>query len=123
MTGSSKTTIMLEFLSRGADFPGDDRVMTGESGELALCPRWIHVLEYNWSLLPELFERAFPDKNERRENERCLSKCRKGLTMHGGNPVTRCLKQYYASRYSYDVRCRPELMFPHSKVVLKSSVN
>jgi hypothetical protein len=122
MGGTGKTAMMLELLSRGADFMSDDHIMVGQEGEMALYPRWIHMMEYNWTLYPELFEKAFPDKDERKEQENILRKYRRGLKMKGGNPVTRWLKGHYTSYYYYDARVRPERMFPESKVALSSKV-
>ncbi len=122
MGGTGKTSIMLEFLSRGADYMGDDHIMVSEHGNMALFPRWIHMMEYNWSLFPELFGRAFPDIGEKRRQEKKLRKYRMGLRIKGGNPATRYLKNYYTSYYYYDARIQPEMMFPDSKIVLRSKV-
>jgi hypothetical protein len=122
MGGTGKTAIMLEFLSRGADFMGDDQVMVSQEGEMALYPRWIHMMEYNWTIFPELFPNAFPDMDERKKQEKVLRKYRRGLRMKGGNPASRYLKGHYTSYYYYDARVRPERMFPESKVVLSARV-
>ena len=122
MGGTGKTAMMLEFLSRGADFMGDDHIMVSQEGEMALYPRWIHMMEYNWALYPELFDKAFPDKDERKRQENILHKYRRGLKMKGGNPATRYLKGHYTSYYYYDARVRPERMFPDSKVTLSTKV-
>lgn len=123
MSGSFKTSLMLEFLSRGADFMGDDRVMIGEEGEMALYPRWIHMMEHNWLFFPELLERAFPNKAERMAYENRLLKYHKGLAMKGGNPWTRYLKEHYASFYFCDSIVQPEKIFPASRTVLNSKVD
>ncbi len=123
MSGSYKTSLMLEFLSRGADFMGDDRVMVGQEGEMALYPRWIHMLEHNWLFFPELLETAFPDRVEKMANEKRLRKYRKGLAMKGSNPWSRYLKEHYQSSFYCDWMVQPEKIFPSSKVVNRSKVD
>lgn len=123
MGGTGKTMVMLELLSRGAGFMGDDRVLFGSGGEMALYPRWIHILEHNLGFFPELFERAYSEKDERNKQRSRLRKYRKGLKMAGNNPLTRYLKGHYTSYYYYDAMIHPQRLFPDSMMVRSSKVD
>jgi hypothetical protein len=123
MGGTGKTMVMLELLSRGAGFMGDDRVLFGSEGEMALYPRWIHMLEHNFGFFPELFERAYSEKEERNKQKSRLRKYRKGLKMAGNNPLARYLKGHYTSYYYYDAMIQPQRLFPDSMMVRSSKVD
>ena len=123
MGGTGKTNIMLELMSRGAKFIGDDRVLVGQEGEMALYPRWINMLEYNWTIFPELFERAFPDSSQRKIIEKRLRKYRRGVEMKGGNPATRYLKNHYMTSYHCEQRLPPERLFPGAGVGLAAKAD
>ncbi len=114
--GTGKTGLMLEFMIDGADFVADDHVLLGSDGAIAVYPRWIHLLEYNFRMFPELFDRAFPSGEERKRAERRLRRYRTGLEMRGSNALSRIIKRNLISRYYFECRLPPADLFPGAKV-------
>ncbi|MDD1773483.1 MAG: hypothetical protein LUQ14_02535 [Methanomassiliicoccales archaeon] len=112
MGGVGKTNLMLELLSRGARFIGDDHVVIGRNGRFISYPRWVNVLEYNLSMFPGLYERAIPDKTGQRQQKRRLWLYRKARDMEGRNPVTEMVKTRTMAWYYFSHRVKPETLFP-----------
>jgi hypothetical protein len=112
MGGVGKTNLMLELLSRGARFIGDDHVVIGRNRRFISYPRWVNVLEYNLTMFPELYERAIPDKAGQRQQKRRLWLYRKARDIDGRNPVTGMLKTRIMAWYYFSHRVKSETLFP-----------
>lgn len=58
---TGKTNILLEFLSRGADYIADDWSILTPDGCIERIPKRLNLLNYNFTEKPELLEAAPPD--------------------------------------------------------------
>gem|GEM_PF-3572876 len=120
--GTGKTGLMLEFMNAGANYIADDHLLLGKDGRCVFYPRHVHLLEYNFSMFPELFEVAFPDDKKRRIFEKRLELYRIGTGLRGDNMISRVLRRNLTSRYYFECRIRPENLFSKSRIQKESKI-
>lgn len=102
--GTGKTNMLLDFLLRGADFVGDDRVFVCEDGRFISFTKSVNLLHYNFSMFPELFDLVFPDRRERTRQRRKYSTYMAGLSMKDTSAPARLLKNFLTSRYYFSAK-------------------
>ena len=122
ISGTGKTSVMLELLSRGAAYMGNNNVFINRSGRCTLYSPWISFPERNARLFPELMVRLFPSSKERRRHEKRLSFYQMGMSLNGRNFVSRYLKSNLVSRFFDTPYAKYDEMFPGCKAKKSGTV-
>jgi hypothetical protein len=112
ITGSGKTSVLLELLSRGASYVGNENIFFDRGGRCTTYDPIISFSERNAALFPELLGRLFPDEKERRRQERRLSFHRLGQSLEGGHFFTRWVKENILSRSNFSCDAAFDKVFP-----------
>jgi len=123
MGGTGKTSLLLDFMMKGADFIGDDKVLINKDGWFVAYQQGLCLLDYNFRVFPELFNLAFREEDERRRQRKKYSRYITGLDMKGENFVSRLIKSRLMSKYYFDHRARASDLFPDSKTVMSGRIS
>jgi len=115
ISGTGKTSVMLELLSRGAEYIGNNNVFINRSGRCALYSPWISFPERNTILFPELVGNLFSSNKEHRLQEKRSSFYQLGMSLKGGNFVSRYLKSNLLSRFFSTYYATYDKVFPGCK--------
>lgn len=123
MGGTGKTSLLIDFMMRGADFIGDDRVLVSNDGDFVSYPQKLHLLDYNFRVFPELFDLSFRDAEERRRMKRRYSRYTTGLGMREDSVASRLIKTRLTSRYYFEHSAPPKDLFPESSTVVSGRIS
>ena len=111
-----KTSILLEFMRRGAAFMSNGDIFINRDGKCTLFSKWINLREHHLRIFPDMTERLYSTKKDRRAGERIMSFYRLGASMEGKNFVSRFAKSNLMSRFYFDHSIPFDRLFPHSIV-------
>ncbi len=116
ISGSGKTSVVLELLIRGASFMGDNNVLIDRKGTCtSYCPM-IGFPERNAALFPELVSQLFRDEKERKRQEKRLSFHELGLSMDDRNFVMRNVRDHFISRFFFHQNAPFKTIFPQGEI-------
>jgi hypothetical protein len=116
ISGSGKTSVVLELLIRGASFMGDNNVFIDRQGTCTSYSPMIGFPQRNAALFPELVPRLFSDGKERKRQEKRLSFHKLGLSMDDHNFVTRNVRGQFISRFFFHQDAPFNKIFPRGEM-------
>jgi hypothetical protein len=122
VSGSGKTSAILEFLSRGASFMGDNNIFIDDKGTCTLYSPMIGFPERNAKVFPELVAQLFTDGKERRRQEKRLSFYNLGTSIKPSNFITRYAHDQFVSRFYFSHDAKFNRLFPQSSALVSGSV-
>jgi len=111
-----KTSILLEFMRRGAAYMANGDIFINRDGKCTLYSKWINLQEHHLRIFPDLAERLYSTKKDRRAGERIMSFYRLGASMEGKNFVSRFVKSNLMSRFPFNQSIPSDRLFPQSRV-------
>jgi hypothetical protein len=110
-----KTSILLEFMRRGAAYMANGNILINRDGKCTLYTKGINLQDHHLRIFPDLAERLYPTKKDRRAGERIMSFYRLGASMEGKNFVSRFVKSNLMSRFYFEHSFPFDRLFPQSR--------
>jgi hypothetical protein len=114
--------MLLEFMSRGAFYLGNNNVIVNGDGRCTVHSPYVSFKERNIARFPELQDRIFESTDEDRESQKRLSFHRMALSMKGRNPATRLVKENLMSRFNFTHYADVNRLFPDRKKVIDAPI-
>jgi hypothetical protein len=122
ISGSGKTSVLLEHLIRGMGYMGDGKIFIDRYGHCTTYSPLICFHERNLALFPELFSRLFADEKEQSRNERDISFRRLGQSLNGSNFFTKIAKNSFLKGPDFNYFAPHDRVFPHSQTITKGPI-
>lgn len=114
---SGKTSILLELMSRGAEYMADEYSLLDSDGNCTMYTPVMWMDDRHFIYFPELLEKCFPDRRTRKKVEKNISFFRMGyLTFRGDNFISRQARELLTTKcYFEGLTCRFDVPFPGSR--------
>ncbi len=112
ISGSGKTSLVLEFLSKGASYIGNNNIFIDRKGQCTLYSPYISFPERNARLYPELVPKLYASKKAERRGERRLSFHQMGMSMKGRDPISRAISRNLVSKSYFLEYAMFDQLFP-----------
>jgi len=112
-----KTSILLEFMRRGASYMAGGEIFVNRDGKCTLYSKWINLREHHLRIFPDLAERLYSTHRDRRVGERMISFYRMGASMEENNLVSRFVKSNLMSRFYFNHSIPSDELFPQSRTI------
>lgn len=112
MGETGKTSLLLEFLMRGAGYLANENLFLEPGGKCTMYSTWMDFKERHIRLFPELMDVAFSDGRERGKQEKLLSLYRMGMSLQDGNSPLKTAGNILTSRFHFAFSCSFERLFP-----------
>ena len=122
ISGSGKTSVILEFLMRGASYIGNNHTFIDRKGTCTLYSPMIGFKERNAAMFPELVAGLSTDEKERRMQEKRLSFHQLGTSINARNFVTRYIRDQFVSRFYFLQEASYDRLFPRCEVPVSGPV-
>ncbi len=122
ISGVGKTSLLLEFMSRGASYLGNTSILVGGNGRCIMYSPYINFKERNVTMFPELEESLFEHDDEGRAMQKRFSFHHMALSMKGGNPASRIVRDNLISRFYFTYYADINRIFPDREKVTSAPV-
>ncbi len=122
LSGSGKTSVVLELLARGASFMGDNNAFIDREGICTLYSPMIGFPMRNAELFPELVPRLFTDERERKRQEKRLSFHKLGMSIDHQDFLMRNLRDQIVSRFYFHQDAPFKRLFPKGEMRMTGPV-
>jgi hypothetical protein len=118
MGESSKTSILIELIKRGAAFIADEYLLLNRCGKCNMYSPWMYLEERHFSMFPELMKTVHPNRRERNGVEKRASFNHIADSIKGSNPISRFAISFFRTNFWYrGISCHYTRLFPNSAAV------
>jgi len=114
---------VLEFLSRGASYLGNNNIFIDRKGQCTLYSPYISFPERNARLFPELVPKLFHSKKERRQGEKRLSFHQMGMAIKGKDVISRTISSNLVSKCYFLNYAKFDQLYPGCQEVRSQKVD
>jgi hypothetical protein len=118
-----KTSLLLEFMSRGASYLGNSSILVDGNGHCTMYSPYINFKERNVAMFPELQGRLFQNDDEGRAKRKRFSFHHMALSMKGANPATKIVRENLISRFYFTYYTDINRVFPDREKVTSAPVD